>query len=65
MEAKGKTAILGSRVPLAEMFGYASEIRNITSGRAEFSMHFDRYEAVPIAIAEEKVSERRKATEGA
>ncbi len=65
MEAKGKTAILGSRVPLAEMFGYASEIRNITSGRAEFSMHFYRYEAVPYSIAEEIVNERREARKGA
>jgi elongation factor G len=60
MEAKGKTAILGARVPLAEMFGYASELRNITSGRGEFSMHFDHYEAVPYSIAEDIVKERQK-----
>jgi elongation factor G len=61
MESRGKTCILTARTPLAEMFGYASELRNITSGRGEFSMHFERYEAVPYAIAEEIVSERRKA----
>ena len=65
MDAKGKTAILGSRVPLGEMFGYSSELRNITSGRAEFSMHFYRYESVPYSIAEEIVNERRKAKTGA
>jgi elongation factor G len=63
MDTKGKTAVLGARVPLAEMFGYSSELRNVTSGRAEFSMHFYRYQAVPYAIAEEVVSERRKTKE--
>jgi elongation factor G len=58
MEARGKAAVTGARVPLAEMFGYSSELRNITSGRGEFSMHFDRYEAVPFSIAEEIVKER-------
>jgi elongation factor G len=61
MEAKGKICILTARVPLAEMFGYASELRNITSGRGEFSMHFEHYAAVPYSIAEEIVTARRKA----
>jgi elongation factor G len=61
METKGKACITGARVPLAEMFGYSSELRNITSGRGEFSMHFYRYEAVPYSIAEEVVEARRKA----
>jgi elongation factor G len=61
METKGKSCITGARVPLAEMFGYSSELRNITSGRGEFSMHFYHYEAVPYSIAEEIVEIRRKA----
>ena len=61
METKGKASILGAHVPLGEMFGYSSELRNITSGRGEFTMHFERYEAVPYAIAEEIVEARRKA----
>jgi elongation factor G len=65
METKGKSCITGARVPLADMFGYSSELRNITSGRGEFSMHFYRYEAVPYAVAEEIVAARRKAKEGA
>jgi elongation factor G len=61
METKGKSCITGAHVPLAEMFGYSSELRNITSGRGEFSMHFYRYEAVPYSVAEEIVEARRKA----
>jgi elongation factor G len=60
METKGKTCVTGAHIPLAEMFGYSSELRNITSGRGEFSMHFYRYEAVPFAIAEAIVEARRR-----
>lgn len=59
MESKGKTSIVTARVPLAEMFGYPTEIRNITSGRGESSMQFECYEAVPYAIAEEIMAARR------
>ena len=61
LETRGKRAVVRARVPLAEMFGYASELRNITSGRGEFTMHFERYEAVPPYLAEEIASSRRKA----
>jgi elongation factor G len=60
METKGKATVLSARVPLAEMFGYSSELRNITSGRGEFSMHFEHYEAVPYSLAEEIVKARRE-----
>ncbi len=60
VEAKGKTSVLTAHVPLAEMFGYASELRNLTSGRGEFTMHFEHYEAVPYSIAEAIVEARRK-----
>ncbi len=65
METKGKSCVLTARVPLAEMFGYSTAFRTITSGRGEFSMHFERYESVPYALAEEIVAERRKAAERA
>jgi len=61
METRGKTSIVRARVPLGEMFGYSSELRNITSGRGEFTMHFEHYAAVPYALAEEIVEERKKA----
>ncbi len=64
MEAKGKTAIITGRVPLSRMFGYSTELRTITSGRADFSMHFEHYEAVPFSLAEEIVAEKRARDEG-
>ena len=60
MDLKNGTRLVKTQVPLAEMFGYTNELRNITSGRAVASMHFDHYEVVPYAIAEEIVEERRK-----
>lgn len=59
MDMKNGTRILKAQVPLAEMFGYTNELRNISSGRASASMHFDHYEVVPFSIAEEVVEKRR------
>jgi len=50
--------IVTARVPLSEMFGYASDLRNLTSGRAAFSMQFSHYEPVPKNIEEKIVGER-------
>ena len=60
LETKGKSCILHARVPLGEMFGYSTDLRSITSGRGDFSMHFENYEAVPYALAEEIQEARRK-----
>ncbi len=60
METRGKTAVISGMVPLSQMFGYSTELRTITSGRAEFSMHFEHYEAVPYSLAEEIVAARRE-----
>ncbi len=60
IETKGNTSIITARVPLAEMFGYASELRSLTSGHGEFSMHFDHYETVPYSLAEEIVENQNK-----
>jgi elongation factor G len=55
MEARGGTQIINSRVPLAEMFGYATDLRSRTQGRGAYSMHFDRYEPLPPSKAEEVI----------
>ena len=46
-EDRGGTQIISARVPLSEMFGYATDLRSRTQGRATYSMHFDRYEQAP------------------
>ncbi len=53
--------IVRGMVPLSEMFGYSNALRTMTQGRATFSMHFEHYEAVPFALAEEIVKKRREA----
>ncbi len=50
-------------VPLASMFGYVSDLRNMTQGRGSFTMHFQHYEAVPFHIAEEIAKKRREEKE--
>jgi elongation factor G len=62
MESRANAVILRAMVPLAEMFGYASEVRNLTSGRGTFTMQFEHYETVPYSIAEQIVEDRRAAS---
>jgi elongation factor G len=47
----GTAQVINALVPLSEMFGYATDLRSMSQGRAAFSMQFDRYEEVPAAIA--------------
>jgi elongation factor G len=56
LELRGTSQIIKSMVPLAQMFGYATDMRSLTQGRGSFTMHFGKYEEVPGAIAEEIVS---------
>lgn len=53
MEHRGNTQVIRGWVPLGEMFGYATDLRSMTQGRAQYSMHFGRYEQVPASLAQE------------
>ena len=55
-EDRGGTQIINARVPLSEMFGYSTDLRSATQGRATYSMHFDRYEQAPGNVSEEVVA---------
>ncbi len=56
MEPRGNAQVITARVPLSEMFGYATAMRSMTQGRATYSMQFSRYDEVPKALAEEIVA---------
>ena len=56
MEAQPGLHVLRAAAPMAEMFGYATDLRSITQGRGNYSMHFDKYEEVPKTIGEEVVA---------
>jgi elongation factor G len=56
MEARPGTQIIKSLVPLSSMFGYATDLRSRTQGRATYTMHFSHYEEVPKQIAEEIIA---------
>jgi len=58
-EARGMATVIKSRVPLSEMFGYATDVRSMTQGRASYSMHFGSYEPAPASIQEEIVAKVR------
>jgi len=56
MEHRAGSQVIKAIVPLAEMFGYATHMRSSTQGRAEYSMHFARYEEAPRHVAEEIIA---------
>jgi elongation factor G len=60
LEPRGNAQAIRARVPLATMFGYATDLRSTTQGRATFTMQFDRYEEVPQSIAGEIVDAEAK-----
>ncbi len=57
-EPRGNAVAVRASVPLSSMFGYATDLRSSTQGRANYTMQFDRYEEVPASIAEEIVEHR-------
>ena len=64
MEHRAGSQVIKSIVPLSEMFGYATHMRSSTQGRAEYSMHFARYEEAPRSVAEEIIAKVQGRTVG-
>jgi len=60
LEARGSTQIVAAEVPLKEMFGYATDLRSKSQGRATYSMQFSSFEAVPAAVSEQIVTGARR-----
>ncbi|MGI6045670.1 MAG: elongation factor G [Eggerthellaceae bacterium] len=56
MGDRGNAKVIEAKVPLSEMFGYATDLRSTTQGRASYTMQFDSYEAVPKNVADEIIS---------
>jgi elongation factor G len=59
MNQRGNSQVIKAQVPMSEMFGYATDLRSKTQGRATYSMQFNSYQDVPASIAEEIVAHRR------
>jgi elongation factor G len=53
MDSRGNAQVVSAMVPLANMFGYVNNLRSMSQGRAQYTMHFDHYEQVPQAVADE------------
>jgi len=60
MSERGNMKVIDAKVPLAEMFGYATKLRSMTEGRGSFTMEFDHYAQVPENIAQQIVEGKRK-----
>lgn len=56
MEPRGDSQVINAFVPLSEMFGYATAVRSLSQGRANYSMHFDRYKEIPAQISAEIIA---------
>ena len=56
MDSRAGAQVVSSMVPLASMFGYSTDLRSATQGRATYAMTFDHYEPVPKSVAEEIVA---------
>jgi elongation factor G len=63
MTPLGNAQVIKASVPLSEMFGYATDIRSMSQGRADFSMQFDRYEEVPASVAAAIVEQGSSSTD--
>jgi len=64
LEVRNGVRVIEARVPLAEMFGYATQLRSHTQGRATYTMQLSHYERVPAAIAEEAIAQSHQKESG-
>src|SRR5690606_5159707 len=62
MGDRGEAKVINAKVPLSEMFGYATDLRSMTQGRASYTMEFSHYQEVPRNVAE-KIKEERGMTQ--
>jgi elongation factor G len=60
MHVRGELRNVDGEVPLAETFGYATDLRSLTQGRGTFTLEFERYDLIPDAIAEQVIKQRRE-----
>ena len=56
MEPRGSVQVISAKVPLSEMFGYATDVRSLSQGRASYTMQFSAYEQAPKSVSEEVVA---------
>jgi elongation factor G len=63
-ETRLGSSIIQCKIPLSEMFGYSTDLRSMTQGRATYSMHFSHYEEAPKAVSEEVISKIRGKSSG-
>jgi len=56
IEPRNDLQVIDAKIPLAEMFGYTTDLRSITQGRANYSMQFSHYDQVPVAVSEGIIS---------
>ena len=60
MDENPSGKVVGALVPLAEMFGYSTNVRSISQGRASFSMEFEKYAECPSFVQEKVIKERQE-----
>ncbi|HEX7412958.1 MAG TPA: elongation factor G [Bacteroidia bacterium] len=63
MDSKGKSQVIKAKVPLSEMFGYVTQLRTLTSGRATSTMEFDHYAEAPANVAADVIAKSKGKTE--
>jgi elongation factor G len=60
VEYRGGTNVIAGEAPLANMFGYATDLRSLTQGRATFTLQFSHYSPVPLSVSEEILSKLQR-----